>query len=82
MSAKINSSEIDVNKNKTATIRESCSIYNVDEPKSFQKFCKQTSEVNFQSRNLQISDGSNKFGKSVLCLSNNTLYVQSVLLIT
>ena len=65
MSAKINSSEIDVNKNKTATIRENFSFYNVDEPKSFLKFCKQTSEVNFQSKNLQISDGSNKFGKSV-----------------
>ena len=35
MSAKINSSEIDVNKNKTATIRENFSIYNVDERKSF-----------------------------------------------
>ena len=68
MSAKINSSEIDVNKNKTATIRENFSIYNVDERKSFQKFCKETSGVNFQSRNLQISDGSYKFGKLVFVL--------------
>ena len=81
MSAKINSSEIDVNKNKTANIQENFSIFNVDERKSFPKFCKQTSEVNFQSKNLQISGGSNKFGKSVFCLSNNILYGHSVLLI-
>ena len=79
MSAEINSNGNDMNKNKTANIQKKLSITNVDEHKNFLSFCKQTSEVNFQSKNLQISDGSNKFGKSVLCLSNNTLYVQSVL---
>ena len=82
MSAKINSSEIDVNKNKTANIQENFSIFNVDERKSFPKFCKQTSEVNFQSKNRQIYDCTNKFGKSVFFLSNNILYVQSFLLLT
>ena len=80
MSAKISSSENDANKNKTANIQETFSIFNVDEHKSFLKFCKQISEVNFQSKVLKISDGSNKFGKSVFCVSNNILYVHYVLL--
>ena len=82
MSAKINSSENDANENKTAKIQETFSIFNVDEHKHFLKFCKQTSEVNFKSKNLQTSNGSNKFGKSVLCVSNNTFYLHSFLLIT
>ena len=69
MSAKINSCENDANKNKTANIQETLSIFNVDEHKYFLKFCKQTSEDNFKSKYVQISDGSNKLGKSVFCVS-------------
>ena len=66
MSAKINSINNEANKNKTANIQKTSSIFNVDEHKSFLSFCKQSSEVNFHSKSLQISDGSNNFGKSVL----------------
>ena len=82
MSAKISSSKSDVNKNKTASIQETFSIFNVDERKSFPKFCKQSSEVVFRSKNSQISDNSIKFGKSMLCVSNVTFHVHSVLFFT
>ena len=82
MSAKISSSKSDVNKNKTASIPKTFSIFNVDERKSFPKFCKQSSEVVFRSKISQISDGSIKFCKSMLCVNNVTFHVHSVLLIT
>ena len=68
MSAKFHSSENDVNKNKTANMQENFNMFILDERKSFPKFCKQASEVDFQSKNFQIYDSSNKFGKSVFFL--------------
>ena len=82
MSAKISSSKHDVNINKTASIQETISIFNVDERKSFLKFCKQSSEVVFRSKNSQISDGSIKSGKSMLCVNNVTFHLHSVQIIT
>ena len=81
MCAKLNSSENGVKKNKIAKNQESLNIFNVDEDKSFLTFCKQISEVNFQSRNIKISEYSTKLGKSVLCVSKNIKYVHYVLLI-
>ena len=63
MCAKLNSSENGVKKNKIAKNQESLSIFNVEEDKSFLKFCKQISEVNFISKNLQIFEASKKLGK-------------------
>lgn len=73
MSAKTNSCENDVKK---------MCIFNDDENKSFPKICKNNSEIDFQSNNFQVSDGSNKSGKSMLCVSKNIFNVHSVLLIT
>ena len=82
MSAKISSSKSYVNKNKSASIQETFRKFNVDKRKSFLKFCKQSSEVVFHSKNSQISDGSIKFGKSMLCVNNVTFHVHSVQIIT
>ena len=66
MSAEISSSRDDVKISKIAKIEENLNFFNVDDPKSFLYFCKQTSEVNFQSKNFQISSGINKLGKLML----------------
>ena len=63
MCAKFNSSENGVKKNKIATNQEGLNIFNVDEDKSFLKFCKQISKVNFKRKNLQIFEVSKKLGK-------------------
>ena len=63
MCAKFNSSENGVKTNKIAKNQGNLSIFNVDEDKSFPKFCKQISEVNFKSNCLQISEASKKLGK-------------------
>ena len=63
MCAKLNSSENGLKKNKIAKNQESLSIFNVDEEKSFLKFCKQISEVSFKRKNLQIFEASKKLGK-------------------
>ena len=63
MFAKFNSSRYGVKLYKTAKNQESLSILNVEEDKSFLKFCKQISEVNFKSKNLQISEASKNLGK-------------------
>ena len=81
MFAKFNSSENGVNINKIVKNQESLSNFNVEEDKNFPKICKQSSEVNFHSKNLQICNGSNKLGKSMLRVSKNILYVYSVLLV-
>ena len=75
MSAKKNSSGPGIKKIKIAKNQENWSIFNIDEHKSFPKFCKQNYEFNFQSKNLQISKGLNKLGKSILFVSNNMFYV-------
>ena len=63
MPAKFNSSKNGVKINKIAKNRENLSIFNVDEDKSFPKFCREISSVNFLSKNLQISEDSKKLGK-------------------
>ena len=73
MCAKLNSSENGVKKNKIAKNQESMSTFNVEEDKSFLKFCKQISEVNFKSKNLQISEASKNLGKWYLSVNNITL---------
>lgn len=73
MSAKFNSSGNDEKNNDIAKIKMNLNTFNVDGQKSFLKFCKQASEVNFQNINLQITNGSSKFGKSMLCVSNNNV---------
>ena len=70
MSAKSNSSEDKVKKNKIAKIPENLDNLNVNEGKSFLKICKKISKINFKNMNLQFSDGSNKLGKSMFCISN------------
>ena len=82
MFAKFNSSKNGEKINKIAKNQGNLSIFNVDEDKSFLTFCKQISEVNFQSKNKKISEDSTKLGKSVLCVSKNIKYVHYVLLIT
>ena len=82
MCEKLNSSENSVKKNKIAKNQRNLNIFNVDEDKSFLTFCKQISEVNFQSKNKKFSEDSTKLGKSVLCVSKNIKYVHYVLLIT
>ena len=80
MFANFNSSKNGVKMNKIAKNQEILSVFNVDEDKSFLTFCKQISEVNFQSKNKRISEDSTKLGKSVLCVSKNIKYVNYVLL--
>ena len=63
MFAKFHSSKNGVKINEVAKNQQSLSIFNVDEDKSFLKFCKQISEVNFKSKNLQISEASKNLGK-------------------
>ena len=70
MFAKFNLIENGVRIIKVAKNQESLSIFNVDENKSFLKFCKQISEVNFKSKNLQISEASKKLGKWYLSVNN------------
>ena len=82
MSAKNTSSENEVKKNKIAKIKENLSIFKVNEGKSFLKFCKQLSELSFKNRNLQFSEGSNKLGKSIICISNYNFHVYNVQIIT
>ena len=71
MSAKKNSSGPGIKKIKIAKTQENWSVFNIDEHKSFPKFCKQNYEFNFQSKNLQIFDSLNKMGKSMVCVSKN-----------
>ena len=82
MFAKSNSSENEVKKNKFAKMKENLSIFKVNEGKSFLKFCKQISELNFKNKNSQFSEGSNKLGKSMLCISNYNFHMHSVQVIT
>ena len=63
MFAKFKSSIKGVKINKIAKNQESLSIFNVDEDKSFLKFCMQISEVNFKRKNLQITEASKNLGK-------------------
>ena len=63
MFAKFNLSENGVKINKIAKNKGNLNNINVDEEKSFPKFCMQISEVNFKSKNLQISETSKKLGK-------------------
>ena len=60
MFEKFNSSRNGVKVNKIAKNQESLSILNVDEDKSFPKFCKQISEFNFQIKYSHISETSKK----------------------
>ena len=69
MFAKFNSSKNGVKINKIAKNQESLSILNDDDDKSFTKFCKQISEVNFQSKFLQISEACKKLGKLYLSVN-------------
>ena len=73
MFAKLNSSENGVKINKVAKNQGNLSIFNVDEEKSFPKFCMQISEVNFKSKCLQISEASKKLGKWYLSVNNRIL---------
>ena len=73
MFAKFNSSKNGVKINEVAENQQSLSIFNVDEDKIFLKFCKQISEVNFKSKNLQISEASKNLGKWYLSVNNITL---------
>ena len=63
MSEKITLSKNDVKNSQVAKIEETLNDFNVDENKNYLKLCKQNSEVNFQSKNLQTFDSSNKMGK-------------------
>ena len=74
MFEKINLTEPGFKKNKIAKNQENFSIFNIDEHKSFPKFCKQSYEVKFKSKNFQIRDGFNKFGKSMLWVTNSIFY--------
>ena len=74
MSKKISISRNDVMNSQDAKIEEILNEFNVDEHRSYLMLCKQNSEVNFQSKNLQVFDSLNKMGKSMLCVSNNTIY--------
>ena len=75
MSAKKISSGPGIKKIKIAKNQENWSIFNIDEHKSFPKFCKQNYEFNFQRKSLRISEGLNKLGKSILLVSNDLFYV-------
>ena len=63
MIAKFNLNKNCVKINKIHKNQESLSIFNVDEDKSFLKFCMQISEVNFKRKNLQISETSKNLSK-------------------
>ena len=63
MFANFNSSKNGVKMNKIAKNQEILSVFNVDEDKSFLKFCKHISEINFKKKNLQTSEASKKLGK-------------------
>ena len=80
MVAKISLTGPGVKKIKIAKNQENCSIFNIDEHKSFPKFCKQNYEFKFKSKNLQVSYCSNKLGKSILLERNDMLYVLKFLL--
>ena len=82
MPAKSSSSENEVKKNKIAKTKENLSIFKVNEGKSFLKSCKQISELSFKNRNLKFSEGFNKLGKSMLCISIYNFHVHSVQIIT
>ena len=74
MSEKITLSKNDVKNSQVAKIEETLNDFNVDENRNYLKLCKQNSEVNFQSKNLQTFDSQNKMGKSMLCVSKNMFY--------
>ena len=67
---------------KNSKIIKNSTILNDKVDKNFLTFCKQISEVYFQSKNIKISEDSTKLGKSLLCVSKNIKYVHYVLLIT
>ena len=74
MSEKISLSKNYVKNSQVAKIKEALNEFNDDKNRSYLKLCKQNSKVNFQSKKLQIFNSSNKMGKSILCISNNTFY--------
>ena len=74
MSEKISLSKNDVKNSQVAKIKETLNEFKDDENRSYLKLCKENSEVNFQSKNLQIFNSSNKMGKSILYIRNNTFY--------
>ena len=76
MFAKFNSSKNGVKINKIAKNQGNLSIFNVDEEKSFPKFCLQISEVNFKSKSLKISEASKKLSKLYLSVNNKFKWVQ------
>ena len=71
MSANISLTGNHVKNGEVAKIEKILKVFNVNEQKSFLSFCKQSSEIDFRSKIFQISDGSNKLGKSKLCVSSN-----------
>ena len=75
MSEKISLSRNDVTNSQVPNFEGNLNEFNVDEHRSYLKFCKQNSEVNFQSKNLQTFNSSNKMGKSMLSINNNFLFV-------
>ena len=71
MSKKISLSINDVMNSQVAKTEETLNEFNDDKNRSYLKLCKQNSEVNFQSKKLQIFNCSNKMGKSMFFVSNN-----------
>ena len=78
MSEKISFSRNDVKKSQVAKIEETLNEFKVDENRNCLKLCKQNSEVNFQCKDLQIFDSSNKIVKSILCINDNIFYSYNV----
>ena len=76
MSAKVSSSGNDVKDSEMANIVENLNISNVDDHKRFVKILKQISEVNFQNKNLQISNYPKKFGKLMLCVKRSIILIK------
>ena len=78
MSEKISLSKNYVKNSQVAKIKETLNEFKDDENRSYLKLCKENSEVNFQSKKLQIFNSSNEMGKSILCISNNTFYSDNI----
>ena len=78
MSKKISLSRSDVMNSKVAKIERTLYKFNFNKHRSYLKLCKQNSELNFQNKNLQVYDSSNKMGKSMLCDSNKIFYLYNV----
>ena len=73
MSAKVSLSGNDVKNSGMANIKENLKTFSVDGHKSFVKIWKQISEVNFQNKNLRISNYPNKFGKLMFCVKDSNI---------